>query len=789
MVQIRAARLLTGTGRCAHITPVLCQLHWLPIEVWAQFKVLVITYKDLNGLGPGYLKELLHPYVPSCPLRSAAEALLQEPSMKDIRREFVIHSPDFEAAKFWVGNMGKNATHAVVYAQLYTPDGQCHGLHSFVVQIRDPKTLLPMPGVLVGDIGRKLGQNGLDNGFAMFHNVRIPKENLLNQTGDVTAEGVYIRAFKDRKQHLGASLGALSNGRVIIIAMSVINLKLAISIAIRFSATRCQFGPTEDKEIPVLEYQMQQWRLLPYLAATYVLDHFSRTLFMNNLEFHIGVLMKDKSPQQAELGREIHALTTSGKPLSSWLAQQGSQECREACGGHGYLAMNRLGDIRDDNDPNCTYEGDNNVLLQQTSNYLLSWMNTDRRDKGPIISPLGSVDFLEDYDHILCQKFAASNVQDCMDSSVSLRAYKWLVCYLLRESIQKLNKLAECGYSEFEARNNSQVYFCRSLAIAFIEHTVLQRYYEYVHSSSTPGSLQPVLKHVCSLYGLWSLNKHMAVLYQGGYISRENAGQVMQDAILELCSKDVWLEVSDHPIVVIRDVNNFLRSASRRCGQCGAKMLSTYKHPLCLFCPGEGHCVDRKCKERRNHLETKGTAKDKCSKKDKPLEKKKKLSHLAQKDIPYPYAMEQGVSVPSKPLAHHPYGQHHDHLLDKCQACLHDPLQDHASAWLSLRALGANTPSYSDLVRGPVTRDLIGINLSTTSSFESEFPQYGRSQYWMPPPYGGYGHGFLWKYLLPYPPPPPMHCRPQQPADLPCTSWEEMTATVTITNHLEECPA
>ncbi|KAF7249257.1 Testican-1 [Varanus komodoensis] len=87
MVQNIAARLLMGTGRYSHITQVLYQLHWLPIEVWPQFKVLVITYKALNGLGPGYLKERLLPYLPSRPLRSAAEALLWEPSMKDIRRQ------------------------------------------------------------------------------------------------------------------------------------------------------------------------------------------------------------------------------------------------------------------------------------------------------------------------------------------------------------------------------------------------------------------------------------------------------------------------------------------------------------------------------------------------------------------------------------------------------------------------------------------------------------------------------------------------------------------------------
>ncbi|KAF7236386.1 Small glutamine-rich tetratricopeptide repeat-containing protein alpha [Varanus komodoensis] len=86
LVQNRAARLLTGTGHYVHMTPVLCQLHWLPIEVQAQFKVLVMTYKALNGLGPGYLKERLHPYMPARPLRSAGEALLQELSVKEIRR-------------------------------------------------------------------------------------------------------------------------------------------------------------------------------------------------------------------------------------------------------------------------------------------------------------------------------------------------------------------------------------------------------------------------------------------------------------------------------------------------------------------------------------------------------------------------------------------------------------------------------------------------------------------------------------------------------------------------------
>lgn len=80
--------------------------------------------------------------------------------------------------------MGHTANYAIVVAQLYTQN-KCHGIHPFIVQLRDEETHIPLPGIKIGEIGCKLGMNATNNGYLGFDNVRIPRKNMLMKNNKV----------------------------------------------------------------------------------------------------------------------------------------------------------------------------------------------------------------------------------------------------------------------------------------------------------------------------------------------------------------------------------------------------------------------------------------------------------------------------------------------------------------------------------------------------------------------------------------------------------------------------
>lgn len=111
--------------------------------------------------------------------------------------------------KFWIGGAAKSANVAAVFAQLYIKD-KCEGPHVFLVPLRDKKTFKPYPGIILGDCGKKLGLDAIDNGFIIFNNVRIPRENMLNRFSNVTVEGEFETSIPNPDKRFAVSLGSLS---------------------------------------------------------------------------------------------------------------------------------------------------------------------------------------------------------------------------------------------------------------------------------------------------------------------------------------------------------------------------------------------------------------------------------------------------------------------------------------------------------------------------------------------------------------------------------------------------
>lgn len=279
--------------------------------------------------------------------------------------EFVIHTPFRGAWKDYLGNAALHGKAATVFAQLIT-GGVNYGVHCFFVPLRDDEGNF-LPGIGGEDDGVKGGLNGIDNGRLHFDQVRIPRTNLLNRYGDVAADGTYSSDIPSPGRRFFTMLGALVQGRVSLDGAATTGTALALHIAVTYANQRRQFDSgAGTSEVVLLDYGKHQRRLLPLLAQNYA-QFFSHDELLVKFD---GVFSgRADTPEERE---DLETLAAALKPLSTWNALDTIQEAREACGGSGFLAENRMVGLHQDLDVYATFEGDNNVLLQLVGKRLLA---------------------------------------------------------------------------------------------------------------------------------------------------------------------------------------------------------------------------------------------------------------------------------------------------------------------------------------------------------------------------------------------------------------------------------
>ena len=95
-IQNSAARIVTRSKHSNHITPILIELHWLPVEKRIDYKILLTTFKARHDLGPRYIQDLITPYLPSRSLRSLDLFLIRRPRSRTKTfgdRSLVVYAP------------------------------------------------------------------------------------------------------------------------------------------------------------------------------------------------------------------------------------------------------------------------------------------------------------------------------------------------------------------------------------------------------------------------------------------------------------------------------------------------------------------------------------------------------------------------------------------------------------------------------------------------------------------------------------------------------------------------
>ena len=417
---------------------------------------------------------------------------------------FDIHSPTFTSGKNYIGNAGIDGKIATVFAQLHT-GGAHQGVHAFVVPIRDDAGR-PLPGIRLEDNGEKLGLNGVDNGRIWFDHVRVPRAEMLDRFAQVAADGSYTSSIKNPAARFFTTLGTLVAGRISVGHSALSIAKCGLAIAVRYGARRRQFGPTEGQpETILLNYPAHQRRLMPLLANAYALDFAFK---------HLTKLALTTKPENF---RQVETLAAGLKAFSTWNTTHTLQTGREACGGEGYLAINRFAALKADSDIFTTFEGDNTVLMQLVAKNLLTDYAAQFKGMGRVALARWAIgQKLEGFFSLLPLSQRPGGVPGEYNAQVGL--FRARESRLLAAAGRRLRALTAGGrmtaYSAFTAMQNELL----ALAFAHVERVVLEQFDAAIEGCADAG-LKPALRRLRGLFAACQIEKNRAWYLEHGLLS------------------------------------------------------------------------------------------------------------------------------------------------------------------------------------------------------------------------------------------------------------------------------
>jgi acyl-CoA oxidase len=458
--------------------------------------------------------------------------------------EFILHTPDDDARKDYIGNAARDGRMAVVFCQLVTPSGS-HGVHGVLVPIRDEDGQ-PMPGVTITDCGHKAGLNGVDNGRLAFAGVRVPRTNLLDRYGQVAPDGTYTSRIDDESRRFFTTLGTLVQGRISVSGAALSAAKVGLAIAVRYGLVRRQFkAPGADREIALLDYRQHQRRLLPLVATTYALHAAQESLVAELDESFDGAKLAAGQDDEIPDRRVLESMAAAIKTATTWHATHAIQTAREACGGAGYLSENRLPELKADTDVFTTFEGDNTVLLQLVAKGLL----TDFRDDFGSLDTFGTVRFVADQVvETVVERTAArrlfkviTSVVPGRDEDANLRDRTWQLEllawreeHIVSSVARRLQRSMKGGGDAFEAFNDAQDHVLAA-AQAHIDRIVLERFCVSVDACED-DEVAALLASVRDLHALALIERERGWFLEHGRLSSSRTKAITAE-INQLCAE------------------------------------------------------------------------------------------------------------------------------------------------------------------------------------------------------------------------------------------------------------